>query len=200
MGTNNAKIWGQNSTNIMSNAESFNSDSERQNGFASNTPILSQKVNTILRQNSLMTYAISKYLSLKISDFDFDFTKDGDVLAQSIINYFNDSYFIPLEETDNQVVSFSIGGTVYSKQIKLKNQTNSNFTTGLYTFLYYTPGLQSSDRHTDMIYINTQGLESSNLYSISGHFYVDIIASEIQSVDSSQYVLLSNTLRKVLEG
>lgn len=58
---NNFRVFGQNTTNIRSDTEYINLN-ERINGFQPQTAISSLTMNTVLRQNSLISYAIAKMM------------------------------------------------------------------------------------------------------------------------------------------
>lgn len=84
---NNFQIFSKDGTNIIQN---YASDSEILNGFQANTVISSSKVNSVLKQCSLVTYAIAQYIVSKSLGSTNNFSIE---MTQTQINAETEAFF-----------------------------------------------------------------------------------------------------------
>lgn len=89
MANNNFQIFGKSGSNILS---PYNTNSEVLNGFQPNTIINSATMNSVLKQNSLITYAIAQYIidkNIGSSSVDMSITMTQTQVQNKIDSLFN---------------------------------------------------------------------------------------------------------------
>lgn len=77
------KVWGDESSNLMTYAD-FAADTQRKNGFQTGTAASSTRVNTILKQNSLLSTAL---MSIVDPTGIIDFTSTLDTLSTKLSEF-----------------------------------------------------------------------------------------------------------------
>ena len=80
------KIFDENNSNLLSYAD-YNSHTQRINGFHHDQEIISSVFNNVLKQCSMITYQIAKYIS-DTNDVDFEFNMSNQTLEDNITNFF----------------------------------------------------------------------------------------------------------------
>ena len=107
--TNNFKIFDESKTNLL-NISNYTSDSQRVNGFDEDEEIPSKLFNSILRQNSLLSYQLVEYMKSYVSntitvEHDMDLTD----LSTFVTVFFNKYFETKINNTPITYSMISMG-------------------------------------------------------------------------------------------